>query len=182
MDAPQLAALLGSGAADERARAYAALETTEDVALAVACVAPLTAVFARPVEEIDAAELQRGCLALAHLMSLDYVAVGAEWITGGKNLVACTSEGNALGAALQKPVDELTRADALLCAAEQASMPAANIRLQAMLAAAGMSTMEFLGGMMASPHGVVQGTDERNCRLATLIAEALREEREQMAE
>ena len=181
MDAA-LASRLASDAPDDRAGAYAALEATEDVALAVASVAPLTAVFARPVEEVDAAELQRGCLALAHLMSLDYVAVGPEWIKDGKWLVACTSEGNALNTALRKPVDELTRADALLCAAEQASMTASFIRFQAMLAAAGMSTMEFLGGMMASPHGVVQGTDERNCRLATLIAEALREEREQMAD
>ena len=79
MDAPQLAALLASGADDERSQAYAELEVTEDVALAVASVAPLTVVFARPVEEIDAAELQRACLALAHLVSLDCVAVGAEF-------------------------------------------------------------------------------------------------------
>ena len=36
MDAPQLAALLASDAAEDRARAYAALEATDDVALAVA--------------------------------------------------------------------------------------------------------------------------------------------------
>ena len=77
MDAPQLAALLASDAADDRAQAYAALEATDDVALAAASVAPLTAVFARPVEEIDASELQRGCLALGHLMSLDCWRSGA---------------------------------------------------------------------------------------------------------
>ena len=62
MDAPQLAALLASGAGEERARAFAELEATGDVALAVASVAPLAAVFARPVEEVDAGELQRGCV------------------------------------------------------------------------------------------------------------------------
>ncbi len=62
MDAPQVAALLASAAPEERARAYSALEATDDVALAVASVAPLTAVTARPVEEIDACELQRACL------------------------------------------------------------------------------------------------------------------------
>ncbi len=50
-NAPQTAALLGSGAPDERTRAYVALEAVDDVALAVASVAPLTAVFARSAEE-----------------------------------------------------------------------------------------------------------------------------------
>ena len=74
-----------------------------------------------PVEEVDAAELQRACLALGHLVSLDCVAVGAEWIKDGKILVAYTSEGNALNTALRKPVAELTRADALLCAAVESA-------------------------------------------------------------
>ena len=77
MDAPQLAALLASDAADDRAQAYTALEATDDVALAAASVAPLADVFARPVEEISAAELHRAGLALGRLVSLDCVVVGA---------------------------------------------------------------------------------------------------------
>ena len=74
----------GSGAADERAQAYAELETTEDVALAVASVAPLTAVCARPVEEVDAAELQRAGLAGAHLVSRRRVSETSSGpLTGG---------------------------------------------------------------------------------------------------
>eukprot|EP01045_Picozoa_sp_COSAG04_P027826 COSAG04_NODE_4156_length_2266_cov_1.141209_2_plen_38_part_01 len=38
MDAPQLAALLTSDAAEDRAQAYAVLEATDDVALAAASV------------------------------------------------------------------------------------------------------------------------------------------------
>ena len=118
MDAPQIAALLGSDAPDERTRAYVALEAVDDVALAVASVAPLTAVFARSAEDVEASELQRACLTLGHLLSLDCVTVGTEWFREGKWLVAWSSEENALNAALRKPLDELPRADALLCAAE----------------------------------------------------------------
>eukprot|EP01045_Picozoa_sp_COSAG04_P015950 COSAG04_NODE_1298_length_7325_cov_2.902989_5_plen_593_part_00 len=184
MDAPQLAALLASDAADDRARAYAALEATDDVALAAASVAPLTAVFARPVEEIDASELQRGWLALGHLVSLDGVAVGGEYVKEGRWLTAWSSEGNALNTALAKPVAELTRADALLCAAEMfAFCPMQSRGMDPLFAVAGISTMDFLGSFVgASPYGPVKGTDERNNRLSTLIADALREERGQMAD
>ena len=90
------------------AAAYAALEATEDVALAVACVAPLAALLGRPAEEIGAGELQRASLALAHLISLDCVAVGGEFFRDGRWLTVHSSEGNALNTILNKPTAELT--------------------------------------------------------------------------
>ena len=56
MDAAQLAERLSSDVPEDRAAAYAALEATGDVALAVACVAPLAALLGRPAEEIKAAQ------------------------------------------------------------------------------------------------------------------------------
>ena len=89
MDAAQLAERLSSDAPGDRAAAYAALEATEDVALAVACVAPLAALLGRPTDEIGAGELQRASLALAHLISLDCLAVGGEFFRDGRWLTRC---------------------------------------------------------------------------------------------
>ena len=151
----------------------------------MACVAPLTAVFARPVEEVGAAELQRACLALAHMISLDCVAVGGEWMKSGKWLAAYTSEDNALSAALRKPLAELSRSDCLLAAAAEAALAAAwaTKGFDPLLGAASITMMEFMGAFMAAnPYGPVLGTDERNNRLSTLVAEAIRDERAEMSE
>ena len=164
MDAPQLAALLGSDAPGDRAQALAALEAVSDVALAVACVAPLTAVFARPVEEVGAAELQRACLALAHMTSLDCVAVGGEWMKGGKIWAVYASEDNALNTMLRKPVAELSRSDCLLAAAVEAAW-AAGVWAKGfdpVMQKASTTFMEVMGAFMAAiPYGPVLGTDER---------------------
>ena len=183
MDAPQLAALLASGDDGERAQAYAELEATDDAALAAASVAPLAAVFARPVEEIDAAELHRAGLALGRLVSLDCVVVGGEWLKEGRWLIVLTSEGNALNAALRKPVDELTREDALLCAACDSVAAAYKGKgFDPVLAVAGLTPMEFMGLYQGASPYAAGHRRAQNCRLSTLLVEALREEREQMAE
>eukprot|EP01052_Picozoa_sp_SAG31_P006571 SAG31_NODE_303_length_18065_cov_5.733107_13_plen_195_part_00 len=128
MDAAQLAQRLASDAPGDRAAAYAALEATDDVALAVACVAPLVALFERPAAVIGASELQRASLTLGHLVSLDCLAVGGEWFRDGKWLVLWISECNALNTILNKPTVELTVADALVCAAVESPLAAALLK------------------------------------------------------
>lgn len=183
MDAPELTTLLASDDPVDRARAYAVLEATEDVALAVACVAPLTAVCGRSIEEVDASELQRASLTLGHLISLDCLAVGGEWMKESRWLITWSSEGNALNTTLRKPVDELTRADALLCAAVEVFLMACAKGYDPLLESAGLTVEDWVGPFMgATPHGPVRGNDERNNRLSSLITDALREDRQQMTD
>lgn len=182
--ADELAALLTSDAAEQRAQAYAVLEATEDAAVALAAVVPMMTVLARPVEEVDAAELRRAGLALGRMVCLDCVVVGGECYKMETMKKLYSSEDNALNAALRKPVNELSRADALLCAAMQSYHGTSGAKgLDPVLTVAGKTAMEHIGEWTAtSPFQGVLATDERNCRLSTLLVEALREEREQMAE
>jgi hypothetical protein len=184
MDAAQLTERLASSAVDERATAYVAIEETADVALGVDLVAPLTAVLGRPKEEVGASEFQRASLALGHLVSLDCLTMGGELVKDGRWLIAWASEANALNHIVSKPTDQLTRADALLCAA--AECPFAAILPRSVDEIVGFDAPQFLGGFVAvTPHSVVRGADARNNQLGMLLLQALRdhyEQREQLME
>ena len=65
------------------------------------------------------------CLALGHLVSLDCRVVGAEWLKDDNRLIVYTSERNSLDVVLHKAPADLTRADALLCAAAETVSSAA---------------------------------------------------------
>jgi hypothetical protein len=183
MDSALLTERLGSDRAEDRAAALAEIEAIENVALASATVAPLVALLGRPQDEIGASELQRSSLALGHLVSLDCATVGAELFRDGRWLTCYTSQGNALNHILSKPTAELTRADALVCAACESPICAAQAKgMDVVLHHAGLTGADYFGGIMMNPHSPVNGTDERNNRLSTLVVDALREQREQLAE
>ena len=80
-------------------------------------------------------------------------------------------------------MEELTRADALMCAAVEWLFTAAAKGFDRVPESAGKTFMDFFGPYMAlSPHGSAKGNDERNNRLSSLIIDVLREDREQMTE
>ena len=130
--------------------------------------------------KFDATELQRASLALAHLVSLDCVAVGGEFLKDGW-LTAHTSDRNALHAVLRKPETELTRDDALLCAAVCAPLAAAQPKgLDPVLNAAGQTFMGHFVPGVATLQGRID--EERDKVLSSLTAAALREARDQLPE
>eukprot|EP01046_Picozoa_sp_COSAG06_P080110 COSAG06_NODE_27450_length_593_cov_0.736842_1_plen_171_part_10 len=125
-----LAVLLG-GTRAERAAAYASLEgycarrlrdagraREGSASLAAACIAPLAAVLARPVSEVDFSEFCRCGHTVGALVALDAVTVGAEWLRDGRCWLALAGDGNATDLAVrQVPLQALTAEHVLTMAA-----------------------------------------------------------------
>eukprot|EP01043_Picozoa_sp_COSAG02_P077387 COSAG02_NODE_16914_length_1045_cov_1.113108_1_plen_236_part_10 len=109
VEAAQLAELLQSDIPSERQSVYEVLLsfTPDDAECAVALVAPLATVSVQSVDVVSAEEYRRSALALAHLISLDCAAIGAEWLKDEKCLATYRVRGNALDVALSKGPDEM---------------------------------------------------------------------------
>jgi hypothetical protein len=178
-----LPALLLAGSSSDRETAYAALEATRDVALGAASVAPLALVLGKPAAEVDAVEYRRAMGVLAHLVPLDPVRVGGEWIKDMKFL-SSTAKGNAVDVIVSKPAAEMTKDDARTVAAILSQFVALASRgLDPVFAAGGCSALEWFSARMSQDSAWnalvrTQPDETKLLRLATLVLELLREDRD----
>jgi hypothetical protein len=178
-----------AGDRGERRAACAALETTRDVSLAVACVPLLCGVLRNSAAETDAAEYSAVSGVLARLVALDPVRVGGEYCKDF-HWLSPTAKGNAVDAIVSKPAAEITKQDARTLAAIGSVWVAAtaNGGYDSAFAAAGISAMDWIGAMgsddsmWGSWRNAKQHTDEPKMkRVVTLILQLLREDRAEMS-
>lgn len=182
VQAAQLAELLQSDIPSERQSVYDVLlsYTPDDAEYAVAFVAPLATVSVQSVDVVNAEEYRRSALALAHLISLDCGAIGAEWLKDEKCLATYRARGNALDVALSKGPDEMTHDDAMTAAAGQCCFAAAVVGedFEPLFAASEVAAADWMGSMVATnPYRqAVAPDDTRNIRLSTLLLELLHDD------
>ena len=178
-----VAALAGSLA--ERSAAFAALEATDDAALAAGCVEALAAGQSEAAREVDAAEFRRCSLVLAHLATLDPVHVGAEYFRDLRCFARYT-KGSVIDGIAGKDAEQMTKEDARTLAAGMAGDAAMRVRGEgAMFEAASITIMDLFGGTMsrATDSYFVMLTDEaKRTRLLTCVLDLLREDREGLSE
>lgn len=113
-------AAIGGGDA-QRATAYEQLnalarsEKTEDsIAVAIACVGPLIAVFEKELAEVDVQEYERVQILLGDLLALDLLRVGAEYYKSSRLTIALSAKfGNAFAVVFGLEPSELTREHAM---------------------------------------------------------------------
>ena len=160
----RLARLLANDTTEQqRAIAYSELEATENVGLAVVCVAPLVTILRCNAQEIGPSELRRASLVLGHLIALDHEHVGGEWFKDGRWLAAWSSEVNALADIRRKPVGELTRADALVYGAHFAALAASVFShdYTKAITAGGTTAIEFWTDIMTVLTGQISDSNTR---------------------
>lgn len=157
-----------------------AVATEDSLAeIAVACASPLCEVLCRDISEVSAEEWRRAVLVLTALSGVDPVRVGAECCKPDKpNMWSfMLAPDSALAVLLAKDPAALTLEDALLAGCAMAPIGVQfSSGIDSHTRAAGITTMEWMGGCMPSAFLLLTctPTDDRNQALAPLLLELLK--------
>jgi hypothetical protein len=172
MDSANVIEGLQVGEAEERAVAYAVLESSDDTALMLAALAPLADLLCRPVAEVGPAEFQR--INLLTGVGRDDPTIMGKWIGEKHYTNAWCSPGNALDVAMAKPADRLTQEDMLVVASTQSHWVASLLRgFDPLLSAGSVNDFADLSAPIGAHHPCAHGNMPHDAKAIQLVTLSL---------